>query len=163
MCRSVISTSLSMPTRFTSAATWLRPRRQDRNCVHLDEISGIGEARDLQQRRGRQCAFVAQKGSAHLAVGVGVLLNIGEVSCEPYNVIHRAADRSERRLDVRKRLHGLVAKSLRGLSAGIDSGLAGDKDETMRTVDLDELTVSRRLRQPGRIGMSDIRPRLRLS
>jgi hypothetical protein len=56
----------------------------------------------------------------------------------------------------------MMVDDWRGLSAGIDAGLAGDKDETMRAVDLDHLAVSRRLCHPGRIGMPHVRPCLRL-
>ena len=93
-------------------------------------------------------------------IRIGVLLEVRHVGYEPHDVIHAAADRSECGFDVLKRLHSLGAEFLRGLSASIDAGLAGDKDESMRTVDLDYLAVRSWLRHPGRIGMSHIRPRL---
>jgi hypothetical protein len=84
------------------------------------------------------------------------LLDIGKVGCESYDVIHGAAYRSECCFDVRKGLRGLGAKSLGGLSAGIDAGLASDKNKTMRAVDLHHLAVSCRLGHPRRIGMPHI-------
>ena len=116
----------------------------------------------MQQRRSRQCTSVGEKGCAHFAISLGILLDVGQVGYEPHDVIHVAADGSERGLDVLERLHCLGAEFLCGLSAGIDAGLAGYKDQTMRTVDFDYLAVSRRLGHPGRIGMAHIRSRLSL-
>src|SRR5262249_13149672 len=78
----------------------LCPWRKDRDRVHHDEVRGIGYSRALEEGRGRQRALVRQERSAHFAIGIGVLLDVGQIGGEPHHLIHAAADGCERGLDV---------------------------------------------------------------
>jgi hypothetical protein len=58
---------------------WLRPRGQDRDCFHFEQIRRIGEARYLQQGGRWQCSLVWEIGRPHLAENIGVRLDVGKV------------------------------------------------------------------------------------
>ena len=77
-----------------------RLRRQDRDHFHFEQIGRVGQARNLQQRRGRQRRLVRGIGRTHFAVDCAVLIHVDQVADELDDVLEAAADRRERGLDV---------------------------------------------------------------
>jgi hypothetical protein len=70
---------LNRPWCWSFSSVRSSPRRQDCDHFHFEQIARVGQARNLQQRRGRQRRLVRKIGRAHFAVDRAVLIQVGQV------------------------------------------------------------------------------------